>query len=65
MTRAIKFALVYGYLVAAAMTFNFAVPIDCDHVVTRAEFNTCVGKNVLDSAKAAIVWPVYWAGRVL
>lgn len=60
MTRAIKFALVYGYVIGAALTFNFAYPIGCEYAVTRTEFRGCVMANIESSAVAASIWPAFW-----
>lgn len=65
MTRRVRFWLAYAYLVAAALTFNFAIPIECDHAVTRSEFFHCVGQNVSDSFWAGIAWPAFLTWEVV
>lgn len=65
MTRRVRFLTAYAYLLGAALTFNFAIPVECGHVVTRNEFLQCVGQNVSDSFWAGVAWPAFWAWEIV
>lgn len=60
----IKLATLF-YLLGAVITFDFAAPIDCHAVTTKAELRGCVRNNIHESAIAGATWPVFWARQVV
>lgn len=72
MSRQGKLAIaVTLYIVAAALTFNFAHPFACgplkweDDSLQRAYWNACLIDNMKSSAIDAIAWPIYWTERLV